>query len=404
MVKVVVLYPCDPNGFVIGGVESFIKGVIEAAPADISYQVVGATTDTKARPVGEWTRCRHRGKTFDFYPLYAIKNPGVKPRIPATVRYELAALWRMPKIDADIIESHRIEHLLLHRFAKAYNLFIHQNMAILKSDASDIRWKFAPRLYAWLEKKVLHRLGNVFCVRNDAVRDYQRDYPDLKDKFHFQPTWMDAKKYRPITADLRNAHRRRLLSAFELDSAITTAVAVGRIDSQKDPMLMIEAVDSYIKKGHSLQLLWIGDGILRGKIESKVKSLELEDAVKFIGLRNADEIAGLLQIADFFLMSSAYEGMPIAVLEALACGCPVVSTAVGEVPRLVTSGVNGYLARSGDIAELCQAIENMTANLADLSGPPCVEVAQQYTCHKVLSRVYEGYAQLAAELKTAYGT
>ncbi|MGR8931847.1 MAG: glycosyltransferase, partial [Gammaproteobacteria bacterium] len=391
-IDVALLYPCDPIEPLIGGVESFIKGVIYNAPDNIRYWIVGATTDPQTRPVGKWSECRLGDKVFNYFPLYSVSDRGKRSRIPATVLFEVFALLRMPDLSfADVIESHRIEHLLIRYKDKPFSLFLHQNMAVLNNAKSDILWSAAPKLYRYLEKRLFMRPGNVFCVREDAVGDYRRIFPDKAKKFHFQPTWMDEMIFYPVPIEERQESRLSIAAEYGFDRSLPLAVAVGRIDSQKDPLLMVDAVAEANVNNVDIQVLWIGDGVLKNSMLNRIKMRNLESRFKLAGLKDAAYVADAMRAADFFLMSSAYEGMPIAVLESLACGCPVVSTGVGEVPRLIKDGENGFLARPGDISSLRKAIGRMVELRDKCAGSPCLEVAKDYRASNVLQKVYNSY-------------
>jgi len=395
IIKVALVYPCDPSSPLIGGIESFIRGVIVNAPENIQYYVVGATTDPDLRPVGLWCDCQIDEVTYKFFPLYTVKNRGKRNFIPATIKYELSALLRMPDLSfADVIESHRIEHLVLRATATntQFNLFLHQNMAILNNPKADILWKFAPRLYRFLEKKLFCHKGNVFCVREDAVKEYKHIYPHYALKFHFQPTWMDENLFYPVSNQVIERLRNKLCTDFQLDKSKRIAVAVARIDSQKDPILMTDAIASLRDEGITVQVLWIGDGVLKEKVTKRIHELKITSQFKLVGLQDKNFIADVIRGSDFFLMSSAYEGMPISVLEALACGCPVVSTSVGEIPRLIKHGSNGYLAEVGSIKSLTYAITCMiNEQHSNHTRKSCLAVAKEYLASNVLKQVYNSY-------------
>jgi len=395
IINIVILYPSDPCSPLIGGIESFIRGLILNSPKSIRYCLVGVTTDVKARPVGRWVDCQIGDIKFKLFPLYAVKYRGKRSLIPATIIYELAALFRMPDlVFADVIESHRIEHLLFHHIRKPFNLFLHQNMAELDNSKSDILWKFAPKVYRFIERIVFKREGSIFCVREDAVNAYKRIYPMYSDKFKFQPTWMDEKVFFPVSSDVSSSIRYKLCDEYMLDYSQPLALTVGRIDLQKDPFLMVRAIASVHEKGQLIQVIWIGDGVLKAQVMKKVKQLNLESRFKFAGLKDSEYIANAIRGCDFFLMSSAYEGMPIAVLESLACGRPIVSTCVGEVPRLISNGENGFLAKPGDVSSLSSAIINMIKEGGKCTGKPCLDVAIKYRSYNVLQNVYRNYYKL----------
>ena len=383
-------------GEVIGGIHSFVRGLIKFAPEDIHYTVFGATTDAVARPVAKYSECSLGDKPFSFFPLYRLKHGTKQSRLPTTVRYEMAARVRLPGLSSiDILESHRIEHLALRGSRKVKNIFLHQNMEILRDENSDIRWRHIPSLYYALEKSVLRNIDSVFCVREDAARQYKSKYPEIASRIRFLPTWMDPDVFHPRGPDVNHKARQSIIREFGLDASTTIMVAVGRLDVQKAPQLMIDAVASLFNRGRNVSLIWIGDGVLRKSAMSQIERHALGGRVILAGMRSASYIANKFHGSDLFVMSSAYEGMPIAMLEALACGLPVVSTRVGEVGRLVTPGVNGELCNPGNPMELASAMDRAIPRLAGFKGQPCISVAEKFQPNRVLAPVYESYRQLA---------
>ncbi len=108
-----------------------------------------------------------------------------------------------------------------------------------------------------------------------------------------------------------------------------TFVTVGRLDSGKNHCLMIDAIASI--DNDKIQLLIIGDGLFEEKLKSKIQSLGLQNQVKMIGFDNNPY--KYMAKADCFVFSSLYEGFPNVLLEALACGLPVISTDCQCGPR-----------------------------------------------------------------------
>ncbi|HET7567380.1 MAG TPA: glycosyltransferase [Gaiellaceae bacterium] len=108
-------------------------------------------------------------------------------------------------------------------------------------------------------------------------------------------------------------------------------------------------------------LLLVGDGPLRGELEDHAARLGISDRCHFTGYR--DDVAEIYAACDVIALSSANEGTPVTVIEALAAGCPVVSTDVGGVRDVVRDGIDGYLAAPGDTPGLA-------AGLAALAHDP----------------------------------
>lgn len=139
----------------------------------------------------------------------------------------------------------------------------------------------------------------------------------------------------------------------------------------------------------------VGDGVLRAKVESNAQASELAGRVHFVGVQSPQTIAGLLRGSDLYVLSSAYEGMPIALLEALATGLPAVTTDVGEVRMVVKPGVNGKISTDRSEAEFARSIQEALPVLARLRGNPCLEAVRPYTPQIVLDLIYRNHRRQA---------
>jgi glycosyltransferase involved in cell wall biosynthesis len=131
-------------------------------------------------------------------------------------------------------------------------------------------------------------------------------------------------------------------------------VCVARLDPLKDLGNLIRAVAA---QKHPTQLVVVGDGEEREKLEALAHHTGARDRVAFLGFRS--DVAALLAAADLFALSSRTEGLSIAVLEAMAAGLPVVATAVGGTPDLVVPERTGLLVPPGDPVALGAAISRL---------------------------------------------
>jgi glycosyltransferase involved in cell wall biosynthesis len=145
------------------------------------------------------------------------------------------------------------------------------------------------------------------------------------------------------------AHARRMLGLPEQAKVVGTAA---RLESQKAPLDMVRAIAGLDRR--DIRVVWFGDGPLRARTQRLIDSSGLHDRFQLVG--NRSDVAALLPALDVFAMSSLYEGLPCAVVEAMMCGIPVVATAVNSVPEIVLSGKTGLLARAGDPASLGRAL------------------------------------------------
>jgi glycosyltransferase involved in cell wall biosynthesis len=140
----------------------------------------------------------------------------------------------------------------------------------------------------------------------------------------------------------------RVASGIPLD--VTLVGIVGRLVPIKDHATMFEAIRSL----PGVHLAVLGDGELRGQLETLVRSMGIDDRVHFVGWW-LDMPTALVDL-DVVALSSRNEGTPVALIEALACGRPVVSTDVGGVRSVVQDGETGRLVPPGDPAALAATI------------------------------------------------
>ncbi len=151
----------------------------------------------------------------------------------------------------------------------------------------------------------------------------------------------------------RDVARRELGLACDLP----VALIVARLSGEKNHHLLLEAVRRARINVPNIKLLIAGDGPLRQELAGEIAKSDLEQNVWLMGVRR--DVPRLLAACDLFVLCSQREGLPIAVLEAMAAARPVLATAVGDLPRVVLEGQTGKLVASGDGAALAGAMEQM---------------------------------------------
>jgi glycosyltransferase involved in cell wall biosynthesis len=402
--RVRVFYPADPAGIVPGGVDTFLRGVLKWAPQDLDFSLVGMTTEPATRPLWRWTRCELGRRDFAFHPVVHVADAGGRSRVPLSVRY-CAGLLRAGaglRRDFDVMEFHRIEPALLFGGDdRPKNAVFHQDMAVIRSAQADILWRRMPGLYFGIEKRVVRQLASAWCVRQEGVEAMRGRFPEKADVIRFVPTWVDTEVFTPPTSDERVALRARFAAEQGLDCGSGWIISVGRLDSQKNPRLLLDAVARLHAQGRSVQWLVVGDGVLRADMERAAAEAGVAGRLKFLGLLPPARIAQWLRAADVFALSSAYEGMPMALLEALGSGLPVVTTDVGEVKRVVEPGGNGEIVAVHEAVAFADALARVLDGAATLRGEPAVRAIRPYQPAAVLEPVYENYRRLAAGARRA---
>lgn len=138
----------------------------------------------------------------------------------------------------------------------------------------------------------------------------------------------------------------------ENDSIIL--VNVSSFTPKKGHSVLIESVSPILKSRKKIHLVLAGSGPLEDEIRSRVFSLELQKKIHFLGYRN--DVQSLLRSCDLFILSSLWEGMPNAVLEAMMQGLPVIASAAGGIPEVIEDTVEGFLVPPGNGAKLADRI------------------------------------------------
>lgn len=148
-----------------------------------------------------------------------------------------------------------------------------------------------------------------------------------------------------------------------LSEGVVLFVSVGSLTAAKNPLLLLTsfAIGPGARNSGS-QLVFVGEGPLRGSLGGQASAMGLADRVRFLGLRA--DIRNVLAACDVFISSSDYEGNPLAVMEAMAAGKPVIATAVGGVPELLEHGKTGLLVPRGDAQALAGAMSRLLGDEA----------------------------------------
>lgn len=137
-------------------------------------------------------------------------------------------------------------------------------------------------------------------------------------------------------------------------SSINVLLAVGRLDHAKDYPNLLDAISLLKKNRQDFKLFIVGDGPLKKQIMQYSKELALGNYVEFLGIRS--DVKDIMSASDLYVMSSAWEGMPMVILEAMASQLAIVSTDCGGVKELVKN--IGFIVPTGEPKALANSIYN----------------------------------------------
>lgn len=134
-------------------------------------------------------------------------------------------------------------------------------------------------------------------------------------------------------------------------------VCVGRLCEQKGQLLLVQAAQMLMQRGLAFQLVLAGDGELRPELERAIAARGLGERIRITGWLSSAQIRQELLDATALVLPSLAEGLPVAIMEAMALRRPVLSTYIAGIPELVRTGVSGWLFPSGCAEALAAAME-----------------------------------------------
>lgn len=300
--------------------------------------------------------------------LFSLKNfDGNKNPLVKNIIYLKRLKDYIKEIDPDIIlgflpePSYRL--LILKPFIK---------FPVIISDRNDPKIEYAS-LKSRTIMKFLYKRADGFVFQTDEARDYF------------------CKKIQDKSIVIANPVDDRFLKTKYVGYKSTEFINVGRLNEQKNQILLIESFKDVIKKYPNYKLLIYGEGSLKNELSMYIKDNKLNNNVKLCG--NVDDIENILKDKKGFILSSKYEGMPNALMEAMAVGVPCISTdcPCGGPRELIKNNINGLLVKSNDKNELVSAMYKIIEN-----DKMCKKIAMSakknmnnYSCDKIVSKWFE---------------
>ena len=269
-----------------------------------------------------------------------VATLGIRDKRPA-----LRPIWRLARVlrewKPDIVHSHMVHANLLARFVRPI-----ASAKVVIGTAHNIQE--GGRLRDWL-----YRLTDPLCdltthVCEAGAQRYIRERMVPPHKMRVVYNGVDTERFLPD-----GQVRLRIRREAEIGKQFVW-LAVGRLEAPKDYPTLIRAF-ARVSAAREDTLLWIvGDGPLRGQLEALSREMGLQLGVRFWGLRG--DVSNLMNAADAFVMSSSWEGLPNALIEAQACGLPAVVTDVGGNAEVVIHEETGFIVPPQNPDALAEAM------------------------------------------------
>jgi len=181
-------------------------------------------------------------------------------------------------------------------------------------------------------------------------------------------------------------------------------VSVARLTEKKGLGVAVEACKYLKEQGANFEYTIIGNGDMEEELRTAIRSANLQDSVQLLGFKPQEEIKRYLDEADIFLLPSLtaadgdMEGIPVALMEAMAVGLPVVSTYHSGIPELIENNVSGWLAQEGDaraLADILLKLANSDVDITPVIAAARKKVETEFNQHIAYRQLAELLEQLA---------
>lgn len=305
----------------------------------------------------------------------------VKIPVPCRGELDLATAWTLARAvrrhRIDILHAHSSHALtyalLARRFAGHGKVVASRRVDFPPNDNLFSRWKY-------------RRPDRIIAI-SDCIGAVLRRYGVPNDRLRVVHSGIDPQRFANVAP----------LSRAELGVPDTAALVgnVGALVGHKDHATLINAMPYVLKEVPNAHLVIAGDGPLRPQLDDLIARLAINAHATLLGRR--DDVPRLLHALDLFVMSSKEEGLGTSVLDAMACGVPVVATAAGGIPEMVKDGATGILSPVGDSARLAEGIVRVLQNT--VSRDTLVENARRMVYDRfTVDRMVEGNLRVYEEV------
>jgi glycosyltransferase involved in cell wall biosynthesis len=290
---------------------------------------------------------------------------------------------------AQMIRHYRVTLVHSHEF----NTAVYGALAARRAGVAHLLTMHGGRYYAErLRRRVALRVavelsGSIVAVSRSLAAALSRDLWMRRSRIVTIPNGV---RLTPIT-------QSSLRSELKLESDDQLAVAVGNLYAIKGHSFLLEALALLAARFPRLHVAIAGRGELEGPLLARARALQLGDRFHLLGLR--PDIGNVLASADVFVLPSLSEGVPLALLEAMLVGRPVIASAVGEVPTVLGDGAAGVLVPPAEPAALASALATVLTDPAHarrLAAAAAARAEREYTLARMVERYVALYGRLLA--------
>lgn len=237
-----------------------------------------------------------------------------------------------------------------------------------------------PKWYRNFKRVANRRVRRILCNSNTSAQTLLREGMATAQQVEFIPNGIELERFR--------------VARPPREGMSVCVGMVGSLTPVKNPEMFVRAAAKVIEVQPGTRFVHVGDGALMQNMRQLTAELEIDASFTFYGLR--EDVAAILAEIDVFVLTSNFEGMPNAVMEAMAAGLPCVTTDVGDCRELVVEGETGFRVPPRDVDALAGAILKLTgdAALRERMGRAGYERIQPYDVQRMAQRYQQIYAEV----------
>lgn len=206
------------------------------------------------------------------------------------------------------------------------------------------------------------------------------------------PSAVDTERFKPACG------REWFLREFSLEAGRPVLAVIAQLIPRKGHRVLFDALPAVLARHADVRVLIFGQGPLEGDLRRIVREQGLEEKVLFAGFR--DDLAHVIPCLDLIVHPALMEGLGVSLLEAAACGVPIVASRAGGMPEVVRDGINGYLVEPGNNEELAEAVNKLLdqpARLAEFGRAGRELVLERFSIERMVEGNYKIYRSLLGE-------
>ena len=352
--KVLFIEGCDFETFPAGGQLSMARSLIKVFGDSLALVGMSRGDD----PVGQWLRKEINGTSYWFFPVCSRSVSAKKPIIPARLTFYLGLQRYRSSILSPGSKYALIgapEGLLaVSRWGLESLCFIFPGV---ENPLKISRYPLARKLWPVFDRMIFSALNRVSVILASADEEAIGRFISRsggrisRDRIVQLPTCVDLSEFRPAPVN-----EARASLGIPLNSNVF--VTSGRIAQFKGWDLLLDAFLVFQRQRPDSLLILIGDGEDRPLVEDAIAARNLGSRVRITGFQKPSAVSSYLNAADVYLCASLVEGWSVSMLEALACGKPIVSTPVSGTSQMIVPKKNGVVVRTRNPGDFAMAIES----------------------------------------------